>query len=126
MGFIHIHAVVIKESWPFYSMQSKILHAAILNHVILYIIYTLFCHWQFNKENTADTFDLYGSVSCKSDLEVALSDVTINLSYNSPESAIPMDNLLIHPCVQSADCSMLQRGKPTHFAVKFYLYLPIK
>lgn len=66
---------------------------------------------QFNKENTADTFDLYGSVSCKSDLEVALSDVTINLSYNSPESAIPMDNLLIHPCVQSADCSMLQRGE---------------
>lgn len=118
--------LLLKNHDHFIQCKSKNLHAAFLNHVILYIIYTLFCHWQFNKENTADTFDLYGSVSCKSDLEVALSDVTINLSYNSPESAIPMDNLLIHPCVQSADCSMLQRGESTHAAVKFYLYLPIK
>ncbi|XP_061173880.1 AP-5 complex subunit mu-1-like [Saccostrea echinata] len=66
---------------------------------------------QFNKENIADTFDLYGTVTCKSELEVALSDITINLAYNSQESASPMDNLLIHPCVQSADCSMLQQGE---------------
>ncbi|XP_048731973.1 AP-5 complex subunit mu-1-like isoform X2 [Ostrea edulis] len=66
---------------------------------------------QFNKENVPDTFDLYGTVSCKSDLEVALSDITINLAYTSQESATPLDNLLIHPCVQSADCSMLQKGE---------------
>ena len=80
---------------------------------------------QFNKENVPDTFDLYGSVTCKSDLEVPLSDITINLSYNSQESATPLDNLLIHPCVQSADCTMLQKGVITlYMYIYYHIWVP--
>ena len=60
---------------------------------------------QYGRENVADVFDLYGTVSCKAELEGATPDITLNISSDG----LPLDNILIHPCVQSADTSNMSK-----------------
>ncbi|XP_071162634.1 AP-5 complex subunit mu-1-like [Mytilus edulis] len=57
----------------------------------------------YGRENVPDVWDLYGTVSCKAELEGVTPDITINITSDG----LPLDNILIHPCVQSADTSNL-------------------
>lgn len=57
----------------------------------------------YGRENIPDVWDLYGTVSCKAELEGVTPDITMNIS----SEGLPLDNILIHPCVQSADTSSL-------------------
>ncbi|KAK3093878.1 hypothetical protein FSP39_021341 [Pinctada imbricata] len=62
---------------------------------------------QYSRENVPDTWDLYGTISCKADLEGAVPDITINISHTPEGASLPLDHLMIHPCVQSADSAVI-------------------
>ena len=55
-----------------------------------------------------DVWRVYGTVTCKADLEGMVPEVTINLSHQ-PDSAshVPLDHLIVHPCVTSADTAQI-------------------
>lgn len=48
-------------------------------------------------------FELYGSVTCKADLEGVMPEVTLNITHTSGGQKYPLDNIMVHSCVQSAD-----------------------
>ncbi|XP_046351242.1 AP-5 complex subunit mu-1-like [Haliotis rufescens] len=68
---------------------------------------------QCEQGETHDSWDVYGSVSCRADLEGALSDITLNVSHQSDGDCVALDHLLIHPCVQSADSGIVDAASMT-------------
>jgi AP-5 complex subunit mu-1 len=66
---------------------------------------------QYDKKEVADAWETFGSVVCKAELE-GHPDVLLTLV--SPPPSPPLDHLLTHPCVQSADVTPLSplRGPP--------------
>ncbi|XP_078000714.1 AP-5 complex subunit mu-1-like [Glandiceps talaboti] len=63
----------------------------------------------YDSHTVSDVWDVYGTVSCKADLE-GIPDVTVNLSVapNHP----PLDNLVVHPCVRTADTQQVTGSVP--------------
>ncbi|KAL5008089.1 hypothetical protein ScPMuIL_013670 [Solemya velum] len=66
---------------------------------------------QYDKKDTEDVWDLYGTVSCKAELVGAMPDITLNISHSPDGNTLPLDHLIIHPCVQSADTAIIETGK---------------
>ena len=55
-----------------------------------------------------DVWRVYGTVTCKADLEGMAPEVTINLSHQPDlASHVPLDHLIVHPCVTSADTAQI-------------------
>ena len=66
---------------------------------------------QYDRENIEDVWDVYGTVSCKAELEGTMPEITLTISQVSEGEVTPLDHLLTHPCVQSADADILDEGK---------------
>ncbi|XP_043930376.1 AP-5 complex subunit mu-1 isoform X2 [Protopterus annectens] len=60
---------------------------------------------QYDQQGLIDMWQVYGTVSCKCDLEGILPTVTINL--NLPPNGSPLQDILVHPCVTSVDSSII-------------------
>ena len=54
---------------------------------------------------------MYGTVSCKAELEGTMPEITLTISQVSEGEITPLDHLLTHPCVQSADADIIDEGK---------------
>ncbi|XP_045161059.2 AP-5 complex subunit mu-1-like isoform X2 [Mercenaria mercenaria] len=66
---------------------------------------------QYDRGNIDDVWDVYGTVSCKAELEGAMPTVTMTISQTTEGEVTPLNHLIIHPCVQSADAYILEEGK---------------
>ena len=54
--------------------------------------------------------NIYVFVVCRqADLEGTIPEVTLNLSV--PQDSPPLDNLIVHPCVQAADTQFVNTGE---------------
>eukprot|EP00058_Branchiostoma_floridae_P018990 XP_002604479.1 hypothetical protein BRAFLDRAFT_79220 [Branchiostoma floridae] len=62
---------------------------------------------QYDKKGQPDAYMVYGTVTCKTELEGVMPDVTVNLSLPAPPLGKPLENILVHPCVQSTDTQIL-------------------
>ncbi|CAH2328797.1 AP-5 complex subunit mu-1 isoform X1 [Pelobates cultripes] len=60
---------------------------------------------QYDKGYDSDMWQVYGTVSCKCNLEAISPNVTVSL--NLPANGSPLQDILVHPCVTSVDSSML-------------------
>ncbi|XP_018417843.1 PREDICTED: AP-5 complex subunit mu-1 [Nanorana parkeri] len=60
---------------------------------------------QYDKGDDSDTWQVYGTVSCKCNLETISQNVIVGL--NLPANGSPLQDILVHPCVTSIDSSML-------------------
>lgn len=60
---------------------------------------------QYDKGDDSDTWQVYGTVSCKCNLETINQNVIVGL--NLPANGSPLQDILVHPCVTSIDSSML-------------------
>ncbi|KAM4014024.1 AP-5 complex subunit mu-1 [Anomaloglossus baeobatrachus] len=60
---------------------------------------------QYDKKDDSDTWQVYGTVSCKCNLETISPNVIVGL--NLPANGSPLQDILVHPCVTSIDSSML-------------------
>lgn len=58
---------------------------------------------QCAQETWHDSSQVFGSVNCHAEFEGGVTDITINLSHLGDGLNIPLDLLLVHPCVQRAD-----------------------
>lgn len=59
--------------------------------------------FQFDKHTVPDMVDVYGSVSCKAELEGHLPEVTMTIApEDSPGSSL-LDHVITHSCVQSLE-----------------------
>ncbi|KAH3711703.1 AP-5 complex subunit mu-1-like isoform X4 [Dreissena polymorpha] len=66
---------------------------------------------QYDRENIEDVWDVYGTVTCKAELEGTLRTVTLTIAQSGEGEGMPINNLIIHPCVQSADADILVEGR---------------
>ncbi|XP_071791604.1 AP-5 complex subunit mu-1-like [Asterias amurensis] len=64
----------------------------------------------YNSDNMEDVCNVYGTISCKADLEGVIPEVTVTLTV--PNDSPPLDNLMVHPCVQGGDTRLLESGSP--------------
>ncbi|XP_072030857.1 AP-5 complex subunit mu-1-like isoform X2 [Amphiura filiformis] len=62
----------------------------------------------YGNPQLQDVCNVYGSISCKAELEGIIPEVTLNLSV--PQDSPPIDNLIVHPCVQAADTQFVNTG----------------
>ena len=46
-------------------------------------------------------WDVYGTVTCKAEVESMSPEVTLTLGHADSAAWTPFENLLFHPCVQS-------------------------
>ncbi|KAF7251886.1 AP-5 complex subunit mu-1 [Varanus komodoensis] len=60
---------------------------------------------QYDNGDLADVWQVYGTVTCKCDIEGAAPSVTISL--NLPANGSPLQDILVHPCVSSLDSAIL-------------------
>ncbi|NP_001107381.1 AP-5 complex subunit mu-1 [Xenopus tropicalis] len=60
---------------------------------------------QYDKGDDSDTWQVFGTVSCKCNLEAITPNVIVGL--NLPANGSPLQDILVHPCVTSVDSSML-------------------
>ncbi|XP_072284717.1 AP-5 complex subunit mu-1 [Pyxicephalus adspersus] len=60
---------------------------------------------QYDKGDDSDTWQVYGTISCKCNLETINQNVIVGL--NLPANGSPLQDILVHPCVTSIDSSML-------------------
>ncbi|KAG2457813.1 AP5M1 protein, partial [Polypterus senegalus] len=60
---------------------------------------------QYGNPSKPDTWDVFGTVSCKCDLEGVLPNVTVTLSL--PPNGSPLQDIVVHHCVTSLDSSVL-------------------
>ena len=51
---------------------------------------------------------MFGWVSIQADLEGVNPEVTVTLTV--PNDSPPLDNLMVHPCVQGGDTRLLESG----------------
>lgn len=68
---------------------------------------------QYDNASIADQWNLYGTVTCRAELEGVLPEITLNVTHVSDAPALPLDYLLTHPCVQSAEAQGLDPGQDT-------------
>lgn len=66
---------------------------------------------QYDRKNFEDVWDVYGTVSCKVELEGTMPTVTMTISQAAEGEVTPINNMIIHPCVQSADTYVQKEGK---------------
>ncbi|KAK7504870.1 hypothetical protein BaRGS_00003898 [Batillaria attramentaria] len=71
---------------------------------------------QCNQEEMRDTMEVYGTITCRAELEGVSSDIILNVSHAPDSLSIPLDQLTVHPCVLSADSAPL----PNTFALCHY------
>ena len=50
-------------------------------------------------------------MSCKAELEGTMPEITLTISQVSEGEVTPLDHLLTHPCVQSADADIVDEGE---------------
>jgi AP-5 complex subunit mu-1 len=62
---------------------------------------------QYDRPDVADVWEIYGSVQCKAEVE-GHPDILLTL-VSSPGTP-PLDHLITHPCVQSADVTTALHG----------------
>ncbi|XP_051833687.1 AP-5 complex subunit mu-1 isoform X3 [Antechinus flavipes] len=60
---------------------------------------------QYDKRDVADMWQVYGTITCKCDLEGVMPNVTVSL--NLPTNGSPLQDILVHPCVTSLDSAVL-------------------
>lgn len=60
---------------------------------------------QYGNSSRQDLWDVYGTVTCKCEVEGVLPNVMVTLSL--PPNGSPLQDILVHPCVTSLDPSML-------------------
>ncbi|KAJ0063105.1 hypothetical protein NL108_012568, partial [Boleophthalmus pectinirostris] len=60
---------------------------------------------QYGNPNGQDLWDVYGTVTCKCEVEGVLPNVTVTLTL--PPNGSPLQDILVHPCVTSLDSSIL-------------------
>ncbi|XP_004540690.2 AP-5 complex subunit mu-1 isoform X2 [Maylandia zebra] len=60
---------------------------------------------QYGNRSRQDLWDVYGTVTCKCEVEGVLPNVTVTLSL--PPNGSPLQDILVHPCVTSLDSSIL-------------------
>ncbi|KAM9786591.1 AP-5 complex subunit mu-1 [Syngnathus typhle] len=60
---------------------------------------------QFGDPSKQDTWDVYGTVMCKCEVEGVLPDVTVTLTL--PPNGSPLQDIVVHHCVTSLDPSIL-------------------
>ncbi|XP_072314143.1 AP-5 complex subunit mu-1 [Eucyclogobius newberryi] len=60
---------------------------------------------QYGNPTRQDLWDVYGTVTCKCEVEGVLPDVTVTLTL--PPNGSPLQDILVHPCVTSLDASIL-------------------
>ncbi|XP_077477217.1 AP-5 complex subunit mu-1 [Stigmatopora argus] len=60
---------------------------------------------QYGDPSKQDTWDVYGTVMCKCEVEGVLPDVTVTLTL--PPNGSPLQDILVHHCVTSLDSSIL-------------------
>lgn len=60
---------------------------------------------QYGNQSAQDMWDVYGTVTCKCEVEGVLPNVTVTLSL--PPNGSPLQDILVHPCVTSMDTSIL-------------------
>ncbi|XP_036007048.1 AP-5 complex subunit mu-1-like isoform X1 [Fundulus heteroclitus] len=60
---------------------------------------------QYGSPTRQDLWDVYGTVTCKCEVEGVLPNVTVTLSL--PHNGSPLQDILVHPCVTSLDSSIL-------------------
>ncbi|KAM9289973.1 LOW QUALITY PROTEIN: AP-5 complex subunit mu-1 [Cariama cristata] len=60
---------------------------------------------QYDKRDVVDTWQVYGAVNCKCDIEGSAPNVT--LSLNLPTNGPPLQDIVVHHCVTSVDPAML-------------------
>ncbi|KAA8582239.1 AP-5 complex subunit mu-1 [Etheostoma spectabile] len=60
---------------------------------------------QYGNRSRQDLWDVYGTVTCKCEVEGVLPNVTVTLTL--PPNGSPLQDILVHPCVTSLDSSIL-------------------
>ncbi|XP_035529713.1 AP-5 complex subunit mu-1 [Morone saxatilis] len=60
---------------------------------------------QYGNRSRQDLWDVYGTVTCKCEVEGVLPNVTVTLTL--PPIGSPLQDILVHPCVTSLDSSIL-------------------
>ncbi|XP_076023860.1 AP-5 complex subunit mu-1 [Genypterus blacodes] len=60
---------------------------------------------QYGSQSRQDLWDVYGTVTCKCEVEGVLPNVTVTLTL--PPNGSPLQDILVHPCVTSLDSSIL-------------------
>ncbi|XP_028994469.1 AP-5 complex subunit mu-1 [Betta splendens] len=60
---------------------------------------------QYGSRARQDLWDVYGTVTCKCEVEGVLPNVTVTLTL--PPNGSPLQDVLVHPCVTSLDSSIL-------------------
>ncbi|XP_062863557.1 AP-5 complex subunit mu-1 [Trichomycterus rosablanca] len=60
---------------------------------------------QYGKQSKQDLWDVYGTMTCKCEVEGVLPNVTVTLTL--PPNGSPLQDILVHPCVTSLDSSIL-------------------
>ncbi|XP_069570969.1 AP-5 complex subunit mu-1 [Brachyistius frenatus] len=60
---------------------------------------------QYGNRSRQDLWDVFGTVTCKCEVEGVLPNVTLTLSL--PPNGSPLQDILVHPCVTSLDSSIL-------------------
>ncbi|KAM3871086.1 AP-5 complex subunit mu-1 [Diretmus argenteus] len=60
---------------------------------------------QYGNQSRQDLWDVYGTVTCKCEVEGVLPNVTVTLTL--PPNGSPLQDILVHPCVTSLDSSIL-------------------
>ncbi|NXJ78896.1 AP5M1 protein, partial [Trogon melanurus] len=59
----------------------------------------------YDKGDVVDTWQVYGAVNCKCDIEGSAPNVTLTL--NLPTNGPPLQDIVVHHCVTSVDPAML-------------------
>ncbi|XP_038584284.1 AP-5 complex subunit mu-1 [Micropterus salmoides] len=60
---------------------------------------------QYGNQSRQDLWDVFGTVTCKCEVEGVLPNVTVTLTL--PPNGSPLQDILVHPCVTSLDSSIL-------------------
>ncbi|XP_058471344.1 AP-5 complex subunit mu-1 [Solea solea] len=60
---------------------------------------------QYGQRSRQDLWDVYGTVTCKCEVEGVLPNVTVTLTL--PPNGSPLQDILVHPCVTSLDSNIL-------------------
>ncbi|XP_064622684.1 AP-5 complex subunit mu-1-like [Lineus longissimus] len=65
---------------------------------------------QYDSPNIPDVYEVYGTVSGRSTLEGLTPDITLTLGYQQDSLHIPVDDIVVNPCVQHCDIQTLSKG----------------
>lgn len=74
---------------------------AVVNVAVLETVRSM----QYGNRSRQDLWDVYGTVTCKCEVEGVLPNVTVTLSL--PPNGSPLQDILVHPCVTSLDSCIL-------------------